>query len=107
MRFSETTITNKIPNDFDFKYNSHYYGIYYDSSIQLKIKDLQYCILHTENTQSWGNFLIGTGLFTSLVLAPLVSINYHNANFNSKRYYHWALAGLTAAGVGLTLNLTH
>ncbi len=96
--------------DREGNYIQHYYFSNNDSTIQLKIKDIKYCEIQTnkfENIANWGGIFIASGIATSLVLAPLVSINYHNFNFNSKRYYHWALAGLGATGIGLTLNLTH
>lgn len=77
-------------------------GIFLNSIFYFKIQSNK-----SMNLENLGDFFCYSGLFSTLILAPLVSINYHNSDFNSKRYYHWALAGIAATGLGLAITLTN
>ncbi|MFT6747219.1 MAG: hypothetical protein ACJAZ2_001567 [Glaciecola sp.] len=49
------------------------------------------------NQRSILNLLTGIGLFNSLIVAPLVSINYKSGVFNSTRYYNYAATSLVGS----------
>ena len=50
-----------------------------------------------------GHFILSLGTITSLIVAPLISINYSNGNFNTKLYYSCALSGLAAATISIPM----
>jgi hypothetical protein len=53
-----------------------------------------------------GSLLTMFGGLGALVVAPLVSIDYRNGDFNKDRYYEWAGVSLAATGVGVAMLLT-
>lgn len=57
----------------------------------------------SENISTFGGILTLLGSFTTLIVAPLVSINYADGGFNSQRYFKVAGTGLGAAVVGIPL----
>lgn len=60
----------------------------------------------TRNTlKGLGQFISGASAITTLLIAPLASINYRNGNFNQKRYYRIAGGGLAGFTIGVPLSL--
>lgn len=49
--------------------------------------------------------VMGISAFSALIVAPLVSINYRNGNFNQKRYYAVTLSSLAVLSVGIPILL--
>ena len=68
-----------------------------------------------QTVSNLGMFISTLSTITTLVVAPLVSINYKNGDFNKNRYYKFAGGGLIGFSVGLpfallnskTYNLSH
>ncbi|WP_375562435.1 hypothetical protein ACE193_07775 [Bernardetia sp. OM2101] len=56
-----------------------------------------------ETLGATGQFISGVSLITTLVVAPLISINYKNGNFNQDRYYKFAGGGLLGLSIGIPL----
>jgi hypothetical protein len=58
----------------------------------------------TANTFSGiGAVVASLGAITSLIIAPLISINYSNGNFNRNLYYACALSGLGAVTISIPM----
>lgn len=53
-----------------------------------------------------GTGLISAGLLTSLIVAPLVAIDYSNGQIRENRYYPVAASGLITMGIGIPLTLS-
>ncbi|MDQ3111745.1 MAG: hypothetical protein M3R17_17790 [Bacteroidota bacterium] len=75
---------------------------------ELSLKSISSVRYSTPVRSTW--FGIGGGLtffasLTTLVVAPLVSIDYRNGGFNSTRYLKWAVAGLCGLGISIPLML--
>lgn len=49
----------------------------------------------------WGGALILLGGLSTLVAAPLISINYREGSFNGQRYFRWAGYSLGVTGLGV------
>ncbi len=47
------------------------------------------------------SFVLFSSITSALLMAPLVSINYKNGDFNSTRYYNWAISGLAGTAISL------
>ncbi|MBR9860045.1 hypothetical protein GYB22_04735 [bacterium] len=89
----ETTVIIEYPYS-DLK--TEYYGLDEFGSISFS----------TPANNFWlglGSTLYVGGLATTLLAAPLVSINYKNGDFNKRRYYIWALSGFASITVGIPL----
>jgi hypothetical protein len=56
-----------------------------------------------ENSMKAGGIMLGVGLFTSLILAPLVSFNYNTGAFNTSRYFWFAGTGLGLITISIPL----
>jgi len=83
--------------------NINYSG---DKNIVINLDNLK----EVEYLKSAKNTLFGIGYFTmslsfltSAVIAPLVSINYKNGDFNKDRYYKVAGSGLICMGASIPL----
>lgn len=48
--------------------------------------------------------LASTSVLTTLIIAPLISINYKTGDFNQKRYYKTALIGLIGIGTSIPIH---
>jgi hypothetical protein len=57
--------------------------------------------------QKIGRYMTVIGLANALVVAPLVSANFADDQFNTDRYTQWAGYSLAVSGVGVTLMLTN
>jgi len=55
--------------------------------------------------QSLSAFGMASGIFTALILAPLLSINYSSGEFRSQRYYRIAGYSLMAASISIPIYL--
>jgi len=69
------------------------------------IKLISYQDASSQNRYGVGTFFYILGGFTSLVVAPLISINYSDGTFNEQRYFRTAGigAGLVCIGVPLAI----
>jgi hypothetical protein len=72
--------------------------------LAIEIEGLQEVAYRGKNGLAWdglGGLLTILGGLSTLVVAPLASINYSNGDFNQDRYYQWAGYSLAATGVGI------
>jgi len=105
-------LENNVFSKGDFLSKTEYiYGLTDSDSLVIQtinMKDLNYlrCISPTRDFIHFysqvATFLSAT---TLLFVAPLVSINYKNGDFNSHRYYTWAGSGL--AGVAICIPIMY
>jgi hypothetical protein len=90
------TWTENEYGGFDFSSN--------DNLRNIPLKNLGYIYYRSPSRYFFRNFGIATSFlsaFTSLIVAPLVSINYRNGGFNKDRYFAIAGSGL----IGLTVSI--
>lgn len=77
------------------------YGV---ATVDLKLlTKLDYSTRARSNLNSFGTVISTFSMITTLVVAPLVSINYRQGGFNSQRYFTIAGAGLAGLSVGIPL----
>lgn len=69
------------------------------------INAVDYSSRPRQTVNNIGNTISTFALITTLVVAPLVSINYKNGDFNANRYYTWAGAGLAGLSIGIPMIL--
>ncbi|MCP3929524.1 MAG: hypothetical protein GY705_10525 [Bacteroidetes bacterium] len=69
--------------------------------------EIIYLDLQSDKDIKWteaGHVLTFLGSLTTLIIAPLVSIEYGNkGKFHSNRYYKWAAVGLGMVGVAIPI----
>lgn len=78
------------------------------NSIRIDLKDILKIEKKGYTAGVWESFGIGSivvGSFTTLVLAPLISIDYKNGEFNSSRYFKTAAVGLGFVTIGIPLTI--
>jgi hypothetical protein len=76
-------------------------------SIDLRtIKYMQYSGPSRSNWHTAAGLMLTLSSVTALLIAPLVSVNYRNGNFNSQRYYGYTLCGLGGIAVGIPISLS-
>jgi hypothetical protein len=72
----------------------------------IKMNEINSISMSTENgISNWGGAIAAISTFSALFVAPLVSINYTNGRFNTKRYYSILTGCGIGVAVGLPLNL--
>lgn len=54
----------------------------------------------------WGKVLATAGVLSTLLVAPLASIENNGKSFNVNRYYRWSAYSLGLTGVGITLSMS-
>ena len=98
----------------DVKYLSE--KVYYNKScasnpmnpLEIKISDISKIEYKSKSSENWsnsGSLFIAVGSLTALIVAPLISIDYSNGDFNSQRYYNTAALGLGLVTVGIPLRI--
>jgi hypothetical protein len=96
-----------MKNGIDSWTENEYGGFDFSSNDNLRnipLKNLGYIYYRSPSRYFFRNFGIATSFlsaFTSLIVAPLVSINYRNGGFNKDRYFAIAGSGL----IGLTVSI--
>jgi hypothetical protein len=95
-----------IEYSMDSKTYTDYLNCSRDKNIVINLDNLK----EIDYMKSTNNTLFGVGYFamslsfiTSAVIAPLVSINYKNGDFNKERYYKVAGSGLICMGASIPL----
>jgi hypothetical protein len=68
-----------------------------------EITIMKYKSKSSETLNSLGYIFLGVGELTALFIAPLISINYSNGNFNKNLYYGCALTGIGMMGISIPL----
>ncbi len=74
----------------------------------INISDIRMIEYQTYKAQHWeffGDASIFIGGFVSLVVAPLISINYKKGDFNKKRYFSCAAVGLGVVSIGIPISI--
>lgn len=92
--------TKKTETDYYFTENWEYRDI--------NINNIEYPTYTSpakETLATIGTIISGYSVFTTLLVAPLVSIKYREGGFNSERYFIWAGAGLAGLTIGFPLLL--
>jgi|GEM_PF-6651351 len=106
-RVGEESIGTRYRDGFFNEVVHRYYEV--DKSLAMDRRTLNYNTLkhitHTSDLKQKG-LTIGTigisvSAITALIVAPLVSINYKNGDFNNTRYY--TIAGIGLAGIGVSI----
>lgn len=92
--------TKKTETDYYFTENWEYRDININN-----IEYLTYTSPAKETLATIGTIISGYSVFTTLLVAPLVSIKYREGGFNSERYFIWAGAGLAGLTIGFPLLL--
>ncbi|MFH0895554.1 MAG: hypothetical protein V2A54_14040 [Bacteroidota bacterium] len=69
-----------------------------------KIWQIENSSVCRDNIHITGNTIIGVSVLTTLILAPLISINYKNGTFNSDKYFTLAGAGLVGIAIGIPIS---
>lgn len=70
-----------------------------------QIYNIKYSSPTRQTANTLSNVFIGVSAFTSLFVAPLVSINYTNGEFNNDLYYKVAGAGLVGIAIGIPTSI--
>ncbi len=92
----------------DSSYYQHRWSQKPSSSTEIKISDIRMMEYQTNSAQHWkffGDASIFIGGFISLVVAPLISINYKNGGFNKERYFKSAAIGLGIVTIGIPISI--
>lgn len=66
-----------------------------------QIEAIAYRSHFAKKLEKTGSFLTLIGGISALVVAPLVSIDYKNGDFDKDRYFLWAGSSLAATGLGV------
>jgi len=96
-------IEKKDRNDISKTINITYPS-YNDQTIKIardKIFLIKYKSKTSESLTNLAFFFSGIGELATLIVAPLISINYSNGNFNRHLYYSCALGGIAMAGISI------
>ncbi len=98
--------------DIDYSCDSSYYRKQWKSNTKLptsiKISDISKIEYQSYSAQQWsdnGFASIIIGSLTTLIVAPLISINYKDGSFNSKRYFSTAAIGLGFVSIGIPITI--
>lgn len=91
-------VSKNTETDYFFTYNWEYRDININN-----IEYVTYTSPARETLNSIGLIITGYSVITTLLVAPLVSINYREGGFNSDRYFIWAGAGLAGLTIGIPL----
>jgi hypothetical protein len=78
-------------------------GIHYGDEIRtIKFNQIQtFSRADVKKSYAFGSALATISVLTALIVAPTVSINYRNGDFNAKKYY----SVLTGCGIGFCIGL--
>jgi hypothetical protein len=71
-----------------------------------QIESMCYRSTSAEDIRGFGGILFTLGVFSTLVVAPLVSLNYSGKGFNGQRYEQVAGYSLAATGLGTAILLS-
>lgn len=85
----------------------HWYGNF-RKEMDFDIESIDDITHQTDRQANWevgGYFTLSVGILTSLVIAPLISINYKNGNFNKDRYYKTAALGIGMVGISIPITV--
>lgn len=106
---SNESVYMKLKNGFESQTYNDYSSFNYfgnDNMRKINLKNLNY-INYTSPSRDFfrtlGYATTFISVLTTVVVAPLVSINYKNGGFNKNRYYTFAGSGLIGLSVGIHL----
>ena len=71
-----------------------------------QIESMCYRSTSAEDIRGFGGILFTLGVFSTLAVAPLVSLNYSGKGFNGQRYEQVAGYSLAATGLGTAILLS-
>ncbi|MEO5644529.1 MAG: hypothetical protein ABIQ40_17755 [Bacteroidia bacterium] len=87
------------------------YNGFYEPTREIKLNSIssfRYSSTRKESAFTTGALFTFIASFSTLVIAPLVSIKYSQGGFNTHRYFLWTGAGLCALGVSVPIMIfTH
>lgn len=106
---STETVYLRLKNGFESRTNNDYTSFDYSGNDNLRninLKNLNY-INYTSPSRdffrTFGSATTFLSVLTTVIVAPLVSINYKNGGFNKDRYFTIAGSGLIGLSVGIPL----
>jgi len=110
-RIISESIYLEYPNGCYSRIRNNYQSVK-DESTKMKvniyqIKNIKYIgnsSVTRDNLFVLGNSIYGVSLFTTLIIAPLTSINFKTWSFNSKRYFTLAGSGLIGLSIGIPIS---
>lgn len=109
-RIDQEDVYTKFKNGSNIEQQTSYYNDDYSTLNSVKrtinknqLKYFQYDNKARNAIQVCGSTLTIVSVGTALLVAPLVSINYKNGNFNKEKYYTVAGCGLAGIAVGIPL----
>lgn len=107
--FSNESVYLKLKNGFESRTYNDYSSFSYfnnDNKRNINLKNLNYIDYTSPSRDFFRTFGYTTtflSALTTVIVAPLVSINYKNGGFNKNRYYTVAGSGLIGLSVGIPL----